>query len=115
MSQNSSRKKQTKKKSSDMKPEAKLIMDLRKTKPTVFNHVKKPTLDALSRCSLNILKGQVKVTPKQREELFKYKDQLRSLSRKSLGVNNRRDLLQTGGFFPLLMRIVGPVLSSLLK
>ena len=98
----------------DMKKQAKLIADLRDLKPKTFDAVAKPTLDALSIYAKNILKQNLKTSPSQLEKLRSYKDEMRELAKRTTGLRRRRMILQKGGFFPLLMRIVAPIISSLL-
>lgn len=57
----------------------------------------------------NILAGTVKLTPKQKKELTKYKSLLRQLIDKKIDLNQKRNLIiQKGGFLPA---ILGPALG----
>ena len=80
-----------------------------------FEAVTKPTLDALSTYTKNILKRNLATTPNQLNGLKRYKNEMRQLAKRSTGVRKRRVVLQRADFFPLLMRDVGPLLPSLLK
>lgn len=65
----------------------------------------------------NTLKGNVKLNPKQKSRLSRYKKVLRRLARR--GENwkvKKRVLLQKGGaIIPLLLPLLGGVLGSLFK
>ncbi len=57
----------------------------------------------------NILLGTIKLSPKQKKELCKYKKVLRQLVDKKVAITTKRKLfVQKGGFLPA---ILGPVLG----
>lgn len=69
---------------------------------------------ALCECSLNILKGNVKLTPTQRKQLSRHKQSLRALARKGTSIKKRKQILQKGGFIGALLKPVLSVLGGLL-
>ena len=74
-------------------------------------------IDCLCEICLNVLKGNVPLTSKQKAKLSSYKASLRALVKKSTPTKRRRKILQKGGFLgallgPLLKTIIGPLLSS---
>ena len=71
-------------------------------------------LNALSECSLNILKGHVRLTPSQKKQLRRYKQSLRSLAKKGTSAKVRKRILQKGGFLGLLLKPALSVAGSLL-
>ena len=76
-------------------------------------------IKALSECSLNILKGNVHLTPAQKKQLSRYKQSLRALARRGTSVKRRKQILQKGGFIPLVLKpilnLAGGILGSLVK
>ena len=71
-------------------------------------------LNALSECSLNILKGNVHLTPAQKKQLAKYKHNLRALARKGASAKRRKTILQKGGFLGALLKPILGIVGGLL-
>jgi hypothetical protein len=83
-------------------------------KPTVIRAVLKGAspdlIQAISECSLNVLKGNVRITPAQKKRLCRYKQKLRTLAKKKTSFKRRKQVIQTGGFLGVLLK---PVLGAL--
>ena len=98
--------------SSCMKRNAELLRLLRKLKPNALRAVMKEAhpdlIRALCECSLNILKGNVKLNPAQKKKLCRYKNKLRTLISKKTSMKTRKQILQSGG---LIGALLGPVLG----
>ena len=80
----------------------------------------KDLLQCLSECALNVLKGNVKLTPGQKASLTKYKQKLRKLANKKVSLKEKNRIIQTGGFTPalltpLLKLIIIPLAGKLLQ
>lgn len=70
----------------------------------------------LSECALNILKGTVKLGPTQFKKLAKHKHLVRALSKKKVTYKKAEDIVQQGGFLPLLLSpILGALTSAAIK
>ena len=70
----------------------------------------------LQECAINILNGNVPLTPYQLKRLKRYKDKVRKLSKNSTPQKNRLQIEQQGGFLPALIApILGAVLGAVLK
>jgi hypothetical protein len=70
----------------------------------------KDTIICLCDCVTNILKGNVKVKPKEKKALKRHKTALRELVQHRKGIEAKRKLLiQKGGFLPFLL---APILSA---
>lgn len=74
-------------------------------------------INCLCEICLNILRGNVPLTSKQKSKLATYKSSLRALAKKSTNPKKRRQVLQKGGFLgalirPLLKSIIGPLLAG---
>ena len=70
----------------------------------------------LQECALNILNGNVPLTPFQLKKLRRYKDKLRKLTKKRTSLKEKVAIEQRGGFLPaLLAPVVGAVLGAILK
>ena len=80
----------------------------------VLNGASPDLIKALCECSLNILKGHVRLTPAQKKQLSRYKQSLRFLARKDTSVKRRKRILQKGGFIGALLKPVLGVLGGLL-
>lgn len=72
----------------------------------------------LSEIIINILNGQLAVTPNQKIKLRKYKKHFRALANHcstSKRINKkkaRKTLIQTGGAFPLLLGLIAPLIAK---
>ncbi|MCP4491453.1 MAG: hypothetical protein GY820_29685 [Gammaproteobacteria bacterium] len=61
-------------------------------------------------CSHNILNGNIKVTPKQKKQLIRFKNQLRALTDKKKTLDEKRQvLIQRGAGLPLA--ILAPIIA----
>ena len=66
----------------------------------------------LSECCLNLLKGVIPLTPRQKKRLSRYKTHLRALANKKVSIKRKKQFLnQKGG--NLLTTFLPPVLSVL--
>ena len=76
-------------------------------------------ISALCECAHTILRGTVRLTPREKMRLRKYKNKLRLLVNKRLSVSRRRrEIQQSGGFLPALLAPLAttvflPLLSQL--
>ena len=105
----------------DCKPQ--LLMDnkhilyvLRDAKPKLrkilLQNVNDSVIQAINEIALNTLKGNIELTPEQKIQLKKYKNELRFLRCSKRKVASKRKLLvQKGGFLPIL---IGTVLSGII-
>ena len=67
-------------------------------------------INSLCECCLNILKGNVSLTPTQKRRLNKHKQTLRLLARKQTSLRvKKKALTQKGGFLGALL---GPIIST---
>jgi hypothetical protein len=87
-------------------------------KPSVVKAVMKGAspdlMKAISECSLNVLKGNVRLTQAQKRRLCKHKQSLRLLAKKSTSTKQRKKILQKGGFIGALLKPVLSVLGGIL-
>ena len=85
-----------------MKKQAVCLQMLIKTKnaklrKAILEHADPELIRALCECAHNILRGNVQMTPQEKERLRKYQTKLRLLARKNVSVKQkRRHLQQTG-------------------
>lgn len=68
------------------------------------------TLHCICECAKNVLKGNVRLTPSQLNNLKKHKNAIRQLSLKNTSLKKKRHLLQRGGF---LSALIGPAIGLL--
>ena len=71
-------------------------------------------LICLCECSLNVLKGNIPLLPKQKKLLAEHKDCLRQLIDKKISKKQKKQILQDGGFVGMLLGPIVSVLSGLL-
>jgi hypothetical protein len=72
-------------------------------------------IQALCECALNILKGHVHLSTKQKGNLQRHKTDLRNLADKAISLQKKRKILQKGGFIPMLLKpLVAPILGTVL-
>ena len=105
-----------------MKKQAVCLQMLIKTKnaklrKAILEHADSELIRALCECAHNILRGNVKLTPREKTRLRKYQTKLRLIARKNVSVKQkRRHLQQTGGFLPaLLAPLAASVVIPLLR
>lgn len=105
--------------SSRVRKQVSLLRLLSKAKPktacAIIKAGDKQLMDALCECALNILKGVVPLSSRQRGRLQKYKHHLRALAKKTLSSQKKKALLQKGGFLGALLNPILGVLGSLLR
>jgi len=65
-------------------------------------------------CTLNVLKGNLCVTPKQKSKLKRHKKALRDLAKKKVSLKRKRQIIQKGSFLAPLLSAVIPAIASLL-
>ena len=107
------RKKSTKKKTSKLRKTFEKVRILSLATP----HVRKQLLqqggrevvDCISECFVNILKGNVHLSPKQKSCLTKYKHKLREIAKKKVSLQQKKKIIQQGRF--PLGAILAPVAS----
>jgi hypothetical protein len=69
----------------------------------------------LSEICLNLLRGNVKLSPGQIHRLKRHKQILRSLATRNISVKEkRRKLIQRGGFLPLVLPVIASTLAGLI-
>ncbi len=82
-----------------------------KQRKAILHNVSPKLLKCLCECSLNILKGNVKLTLSQKRHLSRHKQMLRTLADRKTPVKKKKQLLvQKGGFLPALLT---PILTTL--
>lgn len=84
-----------------------------KTRKKLIKDAKSPVIKCVSECCHNVLKGHVPLTEAQKTKLHSKRQHLRSLASKSVSIQKKKRILnQKGGFLPLLL---GPLLPLLTK
>ena len=74
---------------------------------------------SIAECAYNILKGDVRLTSRQKAKLRRHRKHIRALSDKGTGVARKRAIIQTVGFLPdmfppLASSVLLPLLQKLL-
>lgn len=86
----------------------------------LIKELPKGAIDCVGECCLNIIKGNVRLTKAQKQQLSSRKTHIRKLSKKQVPITEKKKIInQTGGFIlplhlkPLLGSILGPILGGL--
>jgi hypothetical protein len=87
-----------------------------KTIQAVLKSADKDLVDTVCECCLNVLKGNVPLTPPQKRKLQRHKLKIRRLATKRTSQKQKKALMQKGGNFikDLLLPIVSTIGSLLL-
>lgn len=93
-----------------------------KLRKVIINSQDPQLISALTEIILNLLKGNIPLTPVQKKNLRKYKGRFISLYKNCCThkppekIKNRKKatkiLVQSGGAFPLLLSIIAPLLAK---
>ena len=101
--------------STNLRKHAGTLTLLNKAVPTVRQTLlRKPgVMKSVCECALNVLRGRVPLTKKQKAKLARYKTSLRKLATKrgSGTLKSKKKLVQKGGF---LTALLAPLLSTVL-
>ena len=101
-----------------MRQQHSALCTLAREKPKARNllllKAKRPIIDALSECALNVLKGSVKLSDKQKTKLRRFRHYLRELAKKRVSLKKKKEISQRGGFIPALLGAILPVIGSLI-
>ena len=70
---------------------------------------------AICECALNVVKGNIPLTPYHKRKLTPHKQTLRTLADKKRSLQSKKKIIvQKGGFLPLLLSAIVPTIASLL-
>ncbi len=97
-----------------------LLQVLAKSKPqirdAIVQHGPTDLIKAISEIVLNVLKGVIRITPRQRKRLARYKNKLRGLTSNRVSQKVKRKFLtQKGGAGGVLASIVVPLAIAALS
>ena len=87
----------------------------KKNQNSIIQKASKEEIFSICECVLNILRGNLKLKPKDKLKLQKYKSILRKLINIATPVKHKKKLIQTGGFIQTLLPIILTALSIFLK
>ena len=85
-----------------------------KIRKDILKDCSKGLLCCLCECAKNVLKGNVPLTKVQKNKLKRFKKKLRNLSSKKVRVQDKKKIVQSGGFLSALLTPVISLLGSLL-
>lgn len=92
---------------------------LAKSAPVQRRHIiqtaPKDLIEALSEGSLNLLKGRVQLSKNRLSKLRRFKKQIKVLASCKTSVRKKKQVLQRGGFLPLLASVLVPAISGLVS
>jgi len=86
-----------------------------KLRKAILANCKSELVKTLSECSLNLLRGNVKLTPCEERKLRKHRVHLRKLADKRVSLTSKKEAsVQRGGFLLPLLGAVLPTIASLI-
>ena len=86
-----------------------------KLRKDILANNKSELVKTLSECSLNLLRGNVKLTKWQKKKLRKHRVHLRKLADKRVSLTSKKKaIVQRGGFLLPLLGAVLPTIASLI-
>ena len=93
-----------------------IVKSKAKLRKLLIQHVPANVITAICECSLNLLKGVIPVTPRQKRRFARYKTHLRALANKKVSRRQKKRFLNQkgGGLLTTLLPAVLSVLGSLL-
>ena len=71
-------------------------------------------VNCLCEVGLNVLRGNVPITPDQKRKLGRHKRELRSIAKKGLSIQRKKRILQKGGFLPALLGPIAKILGGII-
>ena len=88
-----------------------------KQRKAIIQYADNGLVDSLCECALNLLKGHVRLNPKQKKKLSTHKHRLRALTNKKVARKKKKTILtQNGGFVgALLAPVLKTIVHMLLK
>ena len=87
----------------------------KKIKDKLIKKGEKKLIDCIDECVYNTLNGNVKLSPKDKIRLSKYKYSLRKLLNKKNQKDKKKVIIQEGGFLRILLPSAIALISSLLN
>ena len=85
----------------------------KKIKDKLIKKGKKDLINCLDECVYNTLNGNVKLSPKNKIKLSRYKYSLRKLLKKKSQKGKKKIIIQEGGFLRILLPSAIALISSL--
>jgi len=70
---------------------------------------------ALKEIAVNTVNGNIKLTPRERRKLYKYKKLILTMAKNKAKKRHRKIVVQSGGFLPMLVPAVAALLGSILR
>jgi hypothetical protein len=86
-----------------------------KLRKAILSNSEKDLILALSEIISNVLSGTVKLSGKQKKHLHAHKKSLRRVIDKRVGIKEKRELLQKGGFLSTLLPPALALLATLIS
>ncbi len=90
-----------------------MLQVLNKAKPALVKKIVQTAdrglIHTLCECALNLIKGNVPITPVQKRKLRRHKTGLRELVDKKVSLKKKKSILQRGGFVGALLTAVLPL------
>ena len=94
------------------------MLYLQKAKPCIskqiFAKADRSLVECLCECADNILRGNVQLTQAQKTKLRRYQAGLRTLAKKSISLQKKKNVLQRGGFLGSLLAPIASLVAPLI-
>ncbi len=79
----------------------------------ILKNAPNSVIKAISNAALNALRGEVHLTSHQKKQFAKHRALFKGLSKKSVSLKNKRQIIQRGNGFGIIPTLLAVVLSSL--
>lgn len=83
-------------------------------KRILHTHCSADFINCISECCKNLIKGNVSLTPAQKETLRRKHKSIHTLTLKKVPKKQKKKIIQSGGFLGAILSTIIPVLGSLL-
>ena len=101
-----------------LKKDTSTLKLLHKTKPslrkTILTKASPELIRYISGCALKVLHRNIAITPHCKRKLSRNKTSLGKLTDKKVSLNTKRKILHQGGFLPLILSVLAPLVGEIL-
>jgi len=86
---------------------------------TILRGADNDLIKCLAECALNLLRGNIVLTPEEKKKLIKYRHKIRDIADKKQILKDKRKTIQTGGLAaallaPLIKPLIAPLAGKLI-
>jgi hypothetical protein len=103
-----------------MRANVDFLSDLQHASPggkrSIIRQSTQPQISTLNEISKNVLQRRIKLNPKQRQQLSRYRNLMRKMADKKIPYQRKKKMIGGQlGLIPLLLSVAAPFISKLIK